>query len=69
VSIGICLVGNFEVDRPSEAQMRSLLALVTYLNRRCALPKSSLRTHKEINTKKTACPGKRFPAETMRRNL
>ncbi|HMO03563.1 MAG TPA: LysM peptidoglycan-binding domain-containing protein [Kiritimatiellia bacterium] len=69
VSIGICLVGNFEVDRPTAAQMKNLYALVSYLSRRCNIPKSAVRTHKQINTKPTACPGKRFPTETMLNNL
>jgi LysM repeat protein len=69
VSIGICLVGNFEVDKPSYPQMQSLIALVSYLNRRCNIPKSGVRTHRQINTKPTACPGKRFPSETLMGNL
>ena len=69
VAIGICLVGNFEVDRPTAAQMQSLYALVSYLNRRCGISKNNVRAHKQINTKPTACPGKRFPTETFRNNL
>lgn len=69
VAIGICLVGNFEVDRPTAAQMQSLYALVSYLNRRCGISKNNVRAHKQINTKPTACPGKRFPTETLRNNL
>jgi len=69
VSIGICLVGNFEVDKPTYPQMQSLIALVSYLNRRCNIPKSGVRTHRQINTKPTACPGKRFPTETLIGNL
>ncbi|HMP88933.1 MAG TPA: LysM peptidoglycan-binding domain-containing protein [Kiritimatiellia bacterium] len=69
VAIGICLIGNFEVDRPTEAQMRSLYALVSYLNRRCNIPKSRVQTHQQINTKPTACPGKLFPSQTFIRNL
>lgn len=69
VSIGICLVGNFEVDRPTAAQMKSLYALVSYLNRRCGIPASAVRTHRQINTKPTACPGKLFPTETLLKNI
>jgi len=69
VAIGICLVGNFEVDRPTAAQMQSLYALVSYLNRRCGIPKSGVRTHKQINTKPTACPGKQFPTQTLIGNI
>jgi LysM repeat protein len=69
ISIGICLVGNFEVERPTAAQMQSLIALVRYLNKRCGIPRSGVKIHKQINTKPTACPGKLFPTETLIKNL
>lgn len=69
MAIGICLVGNFEADPPSAAQMQSLQALVSYLRKRCNIPKSGVRTHTQINTKPTACPGKRFPTTSFLNNL
>jgi spore germination protein YaaH len=71
ISIGICLVGNFERNSPSQAQMESLYALVRDLNRRCAVSKSNVKTHKEINpkSKPTLCPGRHFPTSAMRREI
>lgn len=69
VALGICLVGNFDTGKPTAAQMKSLYALVSYLNRRCGVPKSEVKTHQEINIKPTACPGKNFSAAAFRRNL
>jgi len=69
MAIGICLVGNFEADRPSAAQMQSLQALVSYLRKRCNIPKSGVRTHTQINTKPTACPGKHFPTTSFLNKL
>jgi LysM repeat protein len=60
-SIGICLVGNFNLQSPTRKQMESLRALVAYLMDQCNVPKSRVVTHQEINTRPTACPGKRFP--------
>ncbi|HMO49620.1 MAG TPA: LysM peptidoglycan-binding domain-containing protein [Kiritimatiellia bacterium] len=68
-AIGICLVGNFEVDKPTAAQMQSLYALVGYLSARCGIPKSRVQTHKQINTKPTACPGTLFPTQMLLNNL
>jgi hypothetical protein len=59
--IGICLVGNFNVRAPTPKQMEALRGLVGYLMNRCNLPKHHVVTHQEINTRPTACPGKRFP--------
>lgn len=71
ISIGICLVGNFEKSRPTEAQMKSLVALVRYLNRRCAVAQHNVKTHREINPKNkpTLCPGKNFPTSSMRQEI
>lgn len=68
-AIGICLVGNFETDRPSQTQMKSLYALVSYLRRTCNIPRSKVQTHRQINSKPTACPGKLFPVSTLMNNI
>ena len=67
-SIGICLVGNFENDRPTPQQMKSLYALVQYLQGRCHPPSDAVKLHKQINTKPTRCPGKLFPAKSLDAN-
>src|SRR5215218_8851342 len=36
--IGICLVGNFDEARPSEAQMRSLAKLIAFLQKTYRIP-------------------------------
>lgn len=69
ISIGICLVGNFERDRPSPQQMRSLYALVGYLTQRARTSTSAVKVHREINPKPTQCPGRLFPTSLLRQNL
>jgi LysM repeat protein len=69
VALGICLVGNFEVAPPTAAQMRSLYGLTAYLMRRCGIPKKEVKTHRQINIKPTACPGKLFPTQRFIENL
>lgn len=68
-SIGICLVGNFDETQPTPKQLQSLYALIGYLRARCNLPASSVKLHREINTKPTECPGKRFPTQALRNNI
>lgn len=60
-SIGICLVGNFEVDRPTPRQMESLRALVQYLQTRTDIGVDAVRTHQQVNPRPTQCPGRHFP--------
>ena len=58
-SIGICLVGNFQVKRPSSFQLESARQLVTYLRDYSLKKDIRFLVHKEIE--KTLCPGKYFP--------
>lgn len=69
VGIGICLVGNFQAQRPTSRQLQSLADLVRHLQREYSIPKSRVILHKEVKQKSTLCPGKHFPAEAFRRML
>jgi LysM repeat protein len=68
-SIGICLVGNFDNTKPTKKQMESLEALTDYLLARCNLNKSTVRTHQQINTTSTRCPGRHFPQTEFLKTL
>lgn len=68
-SIGICLVGNFDQERPTQKQMAGLEALVNYLLRRCRLAPSAIKTHQQINPIHTRCPGRNFPSKALAKNL
>ncbi len=65
-SIGIVLTGNFETGKPTAAQMDSLVWLLKdYL-----FPKYGVKPvigHKDVMS--TACPGKNFPWDDLKRRL
>jgi len=61
--IGICLIGNFDLQQPSAAQMASLEMLVLALRNRYQIPLDSIFGHGEL--KNTRCPGRLFPMETF----
>ena len=63
LSIGICLVGNFEEADPTPAQMDSLRMLVRALRSRFSIPRERVMGHAQLNA--TACPGKRFSARAV----
>jgi hypothetical protein len=63
--IGICLVGNFDVSRPSQAQVRSLERLVAYLMKTYHISADHVLGHGE--TKATECPGKFLNVASVRR--
>jgi len=68
-SIGICLVGNFDEERPSERQMRALDALINYLLDHCHLKTSAIKTHQKINPIYTRCPGRHFPTQDFLKEI
>ena len=63
--IGICLVGNFDQTRPSDAQMKSLSKLVAHLMKTYRVPASRIIGHGD--TKATECPGRNLSIAAVRR--
>jgi hypothetical protein len=72
ISLGICLVGDFNRDQPTRAQLDSCEELVRYLRERCgtadgrAMP---VRPHRDVNPPRwaTDCPGDAFPYPWFRK--
>jgi N-acetyl-anhydromuramyl-L-alanine amidase AmpD len=65
-SVGVCLTGNFEIDKPTAAQINSLVWLITrYLEPRYGNLK--VIGHRDVMA--TACPGKNFPWADLKRRL
>src|SRR5690606_11961840 len=67
--IGICVVGNFESDRPSPAQLASFEALVGWLQRDLLAGRPAFAVHREIDRNHTVCPGRHFPVRDLHRKF
>ncbi len=67
VSIGICLVGDFNRTAPSKRQIAATIDLIRYLNQRCGGKKLIFKGHREINSRPTDCPGRLFPLRAFHR--
>lgn len=67
--IQICLVGNFDIDVVSAAQMESLTNLITVLRQSYGIPLNRVRGHHDIPGKHTDCPGTKFPMDRLRDRL
>jgi N-acetyl-anhydromuramyl-L-alanine amidase AmpD len=70
ISLGICLVGDFNRDRPTRAQLEALDELIRYLRQRVGSidrRPATVRAHREINPPRwpTDCPGDRFPVRWL----
>ena len=72
ISLGICLVGDFNRDQPTRAQLEACEELIRYLRQRCGkagwhdIP---VKPHREMNPPRwpTDCPGDDFPYSWFRR--
>ncbi|MCK4343377.1 MAG: N-acetylmuramoyl-L-alanine amidase [Phycisphaerae bacterium] len=63
--IGICLIGNFERERPTARQLQTLKDLIAVLVREAGVSPSQVYGHGEI-THKTACPGRHLNMRALR---
>jgi hypothetical protein len=63
--IGICLVGNFDIEHPTEQQLQSLAKLTAYLMRAYRIPARNVIGHRD--TKPTECPGRNLDIELVQR--
>lgn len=68
-SIGICLIGNFEVRPPTSKQLTALEGLCEYLMKRCNIGVNDVTTHTLYHPNHTVCPGKHFSLTGLRRRL
>lgn len=68
-SIGICLVGNFDIDKPTIAQMEALKRLCRDIMARYKIPVSKVLGHGEVKGAATNCPGRYFDMAEFRKRL
>jgi N-acetylmuramoyl-L-alanine amidase len=66
ISLGICLVGDFNRDQPTRAQLDACEELIRYLRDRCGKTERGtipVKPHREMNPPRwaTDCPGDAFP--------
>jgi hypothetical protein len=72
IALGICLVGDFNRDQPTRAQLESCEELIRYLRERCGKTDRGdipVRPHREMNPPRwaTDCPGDAFPYSWFRK--
>ncbi len=66
IALGICLVGDFNSEKPTPEQMEALEELIRYLRNRVGKTERKyavVKVHKDINPPQwpTDCPGDQFP--------
>lgn len=67
LGIGICVIGNFEQKPPSSRQVAAVQHLLIRLTKRYRVTTKNIIGHNAV--KNTACPGRYFPLNALRRRL
>ncbi len=67
--IGICLVGNFTSDQPTQKQMDSLVTLIHGLQDQFHIADDHVFGHGEVVGEYSECPGRNFPWDELRKRL
>jgi len=56
-SIGVCVAGDFNKEKPTSAQLKTLEAILKNLASKYHLPKDRILGHREVEGAATECPG------------
>jgi len=67
-SIGICVVGNYDLEAPSPEKLALLARLVKSLMDIFNIPVANVKGHRDYNLHKT-CPGLKFDLDAFRKTL
>lgn len=59
-NIGVEMMGDFNEQRPSPAQLESVVQLTAWLMRKYGIPMRRVRTHRDAAPHQTDCPGMDF---------
>ncbi len=65
-SIGICLVGDFNLNHPSDSQLSSLCALLHSLTTEYSIDIESITLHRLVEGSSTECPGSNIVLSDIR---
>lgn len=60
-NVGVMLLGNFDMQQPSQAQLASLAGQIKHLRQQYRVSMNRVFTHQELNP--TACPGRFLQAK------
>ena len=68
-SIGVCFVGNFDINQPPIDKVNKGVSLVKWLMRTYSIPVDNVLGHREVAMDGRTCPGIYFDMDNFRRLL
>lgn len=68
-SLGVCLVGNFDREQPTQAQWLALVELLNGLMQAFGISADRVVGHREVPGTRKSCPGRNISMDALRRQL
>ena len=65
-SVGICLIGNFDEEKPTKRQIRILIKFLKNKIKKFKIPIKNILGHREFSGVTKTCPGKFVDMEKIR---
>lgn len=65
-SLGICLIGNLDKNKPSRKQIKTLIDFLKEKKDQYDIPKKNILGHHELPNVKKSCPGKNLDMNLIR---
>ena len=69
LGLGICLIGNYELNDVPDPQFKAAVSLTRMLMNRYEIPIENVGFHGRIEGESSQCPGHRFPVDRFRRAI
>ncbi len=68
-SLGVCLIGNLDIDHPTERQIESLLRFLERYRTAKRIPLERILGHRELPDVIKSCPGSNVSMDRLRESL
>ena len=68
-SLGICIIGNFDKEKPTEKQIKKLLKFLKRLSKKHNIENKNILGHREFKGVTKTCPGKNIDLKLIRKNI
>ena len=68
-SIGICLIGNFDEEKPTKKQIQTLMKFLKQKTKKFKIPTNNILGHREFPNVIKTCPGKFIDMDEIRETL
>lgn len=68
-SLGVCLIGNYDEEKPTKKQIQTLIKFLKEKTKKYKIPVKNILGHREFPDVTKTCPGKFVDMDEIRKNV